>query len=86
MKFNVGDVVICFERDLDQNQGKIGVVVANDSEDGHDRDWPILVRFDNKFNWSYTEDGFRIDETQSFNRIEHATKLHKLLLGISDDT
>lgn len=82
MKFNVGDIVICLECDLYQNHGKLGVVIANDSDDVHDKDWPIMVRFDNKFDWSYTKDGFRVDETQPLNRIEHATELHRLLAGL----
>jgi hypothetical protein len=76
--FKVGDKVICFERDLADNNGQRGIVTKIIS----DKDWPVLVEFQGRFEWSYTEEGFRIDETQPFNRIEPATKLHKLLAGL----
>lgn len=80
MKFKVGDLVICIERDLRDNNGSIGEVVRIGA--GKGRDWPVHVSFGGRFIWSYTGDGFRVDETQPFNRIEPATKLHRLLAGL----
>lgn len=78
MKFKVGDEVICIERDITYANGQIGTVIKIIS----DKDWPMLVRFKNGAKFTYTENGFRVDETQPFNRIEPATKLHKLLAGL----
>lgn len=78
MKFKVGDKVICIERDITYANGQIGTVLKIIS----DKDWPMLVRFKNGAEFTYTENGFRVDETRPFNRIEPATKLHKLLAGL----
>lgn len=78
MKFKVGDKVVCIERDLADNNGAVGEVIRI----GDDQDWPLHVSFGDRFVWSYTEEGFRLDEDQPFNRIEPATKLHKLLAGL----
>ena len=78
MKFKEGDKVICFERNLKYINGQIGTVIRITG----DKDWPVLVEFLAPTMLSYTEEGYRIDETQPFNRIEPATKLHKLLAGL----
>lgn len=80
MKFKVGDKVICFERDIPELNGKLGTITTCGEGSG----WPVFVKFQglDSLLWSYNEDGFRMSENPTFNRIEPATKLHRLLAGL----
>ena len=80
MKFKVGDRVICIERDITELNGKLGTITSCGEGPG----WPMLVKFQgiDSLLWSYNEDGFRMGKNLPFNRIEPATKLHRLLAGI----
>ena len=86
MKFKVGDLVVCYEQNLDIANGALGVVTSVQARNTMP-EWPITVHFANlgpggRFEWCYTEDGFRVSSDIPFNRIEPATKLHKLLAGL----
>lgn len=86
MNFKVGDLVICYEENFASVNGAVGTIVSVQATNTMP-EWPIVVVFSGvgpgkTIEWCYTKEGFRVSKDIPQNRIEHATKLHKILIGL----
>jgi len=80
LNFKLGDLVIA--EDIAHINGKIGRVIEIEMPSA----WPIRVRFPT-ISINYTTCcGHRISPAIKGKRIVKATKLHKLLEGVDDET